>query len=319
MDREEFYKAVKEMVPKYLDQAYAGHQVVIKEFHEAEGTKHCLALVDAKPGLNRIPALDLEHYYQMVKGGRNLENVIKQVTAHYTFVYEQTQRDRQVVTEVTGVKMSEFLEHLHTAVWNFEKNKDTLKNIPYQKFHDLAVVPMAFLPGGEDVVLTRSHAAQLGFSEGELLQKAMENNVKICPPRICSLGMVEFLGWRDLNEMKPLEKKGQSLVLSNDIKKFGASLITDKEVMRKISEVLGDDFFILPSSTDEVIIMPRNNDMGMNPKEIKTHMEDMATNSEVKDAALSKNIYEYDREKQVVKTFDGKTPPEKGTKGQDER
>ena len=37
MDREEFYKAVKEMVPKYLDQAYAGHQVVIKEFHEAEG------------------------------------------------------------------------------------------------------------------------------------------------------------------------------------------------------------------------------------------------------------------------------------------
>lgn len=39
MDREEFYKAVKEMVPKYLDQAYAGHQVVIKEFHEAEGTK----------------------------------------------------------------------------------------------------------------------------------------------------------------------------------------------------------------------------------------------------------------------------------------
>ena len=176
------------MVPKYLDQAYAGHQVVIKEFHEAEGTKHCLALVDAKPGLNRIPALDLEHYYQMVKGGRNLENVIKQVTAHYTFVYEQTQRDRQVVTEVTGVKMSEFLEHLHTAVWNFEKNKDTLKNIPYQKFHDLAVVPMAFLPGGEDVALTRSHAAQLGFSEGELLQKAMANNVKICPPRICSLG-----------------------------------------------------------------------------------------------------------------------------------
>lgn len=319
MDREEFYKAVKEMVPKYLDQAYAGHQVVIKEFHEAEGTKHCLALVDAKPGLNRIPALDLEHYYQMVKGGRDLDDVIKQVTAHYTFVYEQTGRDGQVVAEVTGVKMSEFLEHLHTAVWNFEKNRETLKNIPYQKFHDLAVVPMAFLPGGEDVVLTRSHAAQLGFSEGELLQKAMANNAKICPPKICSLGMIEFFGWRDLNEMKPSERKGQSLVLSNDIKKFGASLITDKEVMRKISEVLGDDFFILPSSTDEVIILPRNNDLGMNPKEIKMLMEDMATNSEVKDDALSKNIYEYNREKQIVQTFDGKMPPEKGAKGQDER
>ena len=89
--------------------------------------------------------------------------------------------------------------------------------------------------------------------------------------------------------------------------------------MRKISEVLGDDFFILPSSTDEVIILPRNNDLGMNPKEIKMLMEDMATNSEVKDDALSKNIYEYNREKQIVQTFDGKMPPEKGAKGQDER
>ena len=62
MDREEFYKAVKEMVPKYLDQAYAGHQVVIKEFHEAEGTKHCLALVDAKPGLNRFEAVQFLPY-----------------------------------------------------------------------------------------------------------------------------------------------------------------------------------------------------------------------------------------------------------------
>lgn len=319
MDRQEFYKAVKEKVPRYLNQRYAEHQVVIKEFHEDGDSKCCLALVEEKPGINRIPALDLEHYYQMANSGQNLEDVIRQLMAHYTMLYEKAGKEGHVTAEVMGVKMDDFLGHLHTAAWNFERNREVLKNIPYLKFHDLAMVPMAILPNGEDIVLTRSHAAQLGLAEGELLQKAMDNNAKICPPSICNLGDIEMWRWKDLNTVEPLENQGQCLVLSNDIKKFGASLIADKSVMHKISEAVGGDFFILPSSTDEVLIIPQNNNLEMNPHEVKSIMEEMASNSEVKDAALSKNIYKYNQDKQIVQTFDEKMSPEKGIKNQDER
>jgi hypothetical protein len=53
----------------------------------------------------------------------------------------------------------------------------------------------------------------------------------------------------------PTDPNHPMYVLTNTDGMFGANLLLDKETMQYVSEVLGGDFIILPSSIHEVIIL----------------------------------------------------------------
>lgn len=54
------------------------------------------------------------------------------------------------------------------------------------------------------------------------------------------------------------EVPGKSVIISNSSNAYGAAAIMDKEVMKKIADVFGEDLYIIPSSVHDCILMPKS-------------------------------------------------------------
>ena len=52
-------------------------------------------------------------------------------------------------------------------------------------------------------------------------------------------------------------------VLSNEKKHFGAAMLLNEKAMDMVKETVGEDFFILPSSIHETIIVPRKEEFSL--------------------------------------------------------
>ena len=82
--------------------------------------------------------------------------------------------------------------------------------------------------------------------------------------------------------------------MTNEDKLNGASMLLSDRAMEMVRKTVGDDFFILPSSIHETLIVPKTDDMSLENLE-KMVREVNAT--EVKPGErLSDHVYEYDAE-----------------------
>jgi len=87
-------------------------------------------------------------------------------------------------------------------------------------------------------------------------------------------------------------------VLSNKEKMFGASAMLYSEQIKGLADRLESDLLILPSSTNEVLLLPEQRDQGYDfyrqmVKEVNTTQVDP-------EEILSFNLYRYDRQKEEI-------------------
>lgn len=81
-------------------------------------------------------------------------------------------------------------------------------------------------------------------------------------------------------------------VVSNEQKMHGATSIINPVLMDQIAEQVGDNYFILPSSLHECLVVPR--EAGMDYKELEAMVKEVnATQVSVEDR-LSDHVYAYD-------------------------
>ena len=97
---------------------------------------------------------------------------------------------------------------------------------------------------------------------------------------------------RMCEEMMPPEDR--MYILTNIYKVNGASMLLDSDMMQKVMEEVGSDFFILPSSIHEVLIVPA--DSGMKSSDLETMVREV-NDTEVSDTEiLSYHVYRYSME-----------------------
>ena len=90
------------------------------------------------------------------------------------------------------------------------------------------------------------------------------------------------------------EEVGGMYVLTNSTGSLGAAALFYPDVKEKAAELLGSDYYILPSSTHEVILVPDT--AGINPKEL-CEMVKQANRTVVDEKdILSDNVYHYSRD-----------------------
>ena len=93
-------------------------------------------------------------------------------------------------------------------------------------------------------------------TEEELFCQARENTQKILPAKFVEIGeLLKECGYET-------EKETRMYVLTNAENYFGASAMIFDSILSKIGEFLKDDFWILPSSIHECIIVPLDCAMG---------------------------------------------------------
>ena len=87
-------------------------------------------------------------------------------------------------------------------------------------------------------------------------------------------------------------------ILSNTSRIHGAAALFYPDVQEKISEALGENYYALPSSTEEFIIVPESK--GMGPKEFTAMVTDANRTVVDPSQVLSDKVLRYDRDSKVL-------------------
>lgn len=95
------------------------------------------------------------------------------------------------------------------------------------------------------------------------------------------------------------ESEFPMFVLTNKRRLFGAVCILYKDLLKKIAEILDNDFYILPSSIHEIILVPyKSNESSEMYKNI---VADVNMHEVFREEVLSDNVYQYCRsEEQII-------------------
>ena len=195
---------------------------------------------------------------------------------------------------------SKVKDNLLFKIVNAEANKELLPDIPHRRFHNLAIVYFCqFVEmdgGGKGTVLIRnSHLKIWGISEEELHDIAFLNTPCLEPFEICPMRELinETCGENIVDFDSPM------FVISNKDKLFGSSVILYPEVPEKIYEIIGKDYYIIPSSVHELIVMP--SDEYIDSKVLLMLVTEVNRAEVPKEAVLADSVYFYDHGERALK------------------
>lgn len=157
-------------------------------------------------------------------------------------------------------------KNVYMVLSNKEVDKVNLKSRPHRTFlGDCVISYRIFLEkenGTACVIVTNELAKELKLSEAELNLMALQNTKRIFPAVFGD--MSAFLKEKTDLEYQELEETGlcedavDVVFLTNKRKMHGAATMVYMENLRKIADIFGGDFFILPSSIHEVICVRKS-------------------------------------------------------------
>ena len=186
-----------------------------------------------------------------------------------------------------------------------EGNEDRLENIPHQKIEDLALVyrlDMWDRAGNKMTsVITNRQLGTFGISAEQLHQDALMNTPISHPAFLRPIyEVLAAMMGKDPEEISPDEP--MMLVATTQDAFMGASVIQYPGFLEQAAERIGKDFFILPSSIHEVLLVP---DDGILDFHELAEMVQSINEAQVAPAErLSDNVYHYDKMDRVFELAD---------------
>jgi hypothetical protein len=214
---------------------------------------------------------------------------------------------------ISGLRnYEEMKSSLVMEVVSAEANAEFLQTVPHHTIEDMAVVYRFLVDevsdGRASVVVSNNMLATYGVSEEQLRADALANAPEIRPAVIKGMGEVlsDMMGV-EMDELVMMgmvtpEMNENMLVATVQDNIHGASVIAYQDFMDQAAERAGGDFFILPSSIHEVLIIPDRGEM--DSKQLENIVRQV-NNDEVRpEDKLSDHVYHYDSKEKVFELAD---------------
>ena len=280
-----------------------GVKVVVQDVRKNNGVI-LTGLCIVKSDCNISPTLYLEPYYEEYKAGNTMANICREIMATYEKHSMECDFDITVVTDFDKVR-----DNVCFKVINVEKNKELLATTPHKVLLDLAVVfyiEVLHDTAGNGTILVQNHFMDMwdGVDTDTLYRLALMNTQRKYRGRICSMFSVmqEILDEEYATEFFDMmcEEDVPMYVATNVQKLFGASVVLYNGLLKAFAEQIGGDFFILPSSTHEVLFVPAS--VGMDVEYLKMMVHDVNEAEVSEQEFLSNNVYRYclDTDRMVI-------------------
>ena len=145
---------------------------------------------------------------------------------------------------------------------NTEKNRELLANAPHVDFLDLSVVFYVLLASGDgisQVMITDDVMETWGKCIDDITKLACENTRRINKEVVESMGdFIRKSQSFQLEEADDYGRLSEFYIISGDTGRNGAIYMLDHNTLGKLADKLGDDLLIIPSSINELFIVPLN-------------------------------------------------------------
>lgn len=313
MNLQLFTETIKEKLEEhYRDAKVEHHQVYKNNGVLLQGI--CVLLKDT----NIAPTIYINDFYREYQEGKVLEKIVRQICR---LVEEnQLKRNFNVSFFLNYEKLKNYLVY---RVINKEKNRELLKDVPYRELQDLAIVCHCLIENEEigtgSILIHHHHLKSWKIEEEQLFLDASENSPRLEPYRVHKMSTLvkeilaetvekkveeicqeypqnkEELLENTLEQMAEEMEEGQipMYVLTNTRRYYGAASLFYKDVMEKISEIFNNDYYVLPSSVHEVILLEKTEDI--RPQVINEMIREVNRTQVEEEEWLGDHAYLYSR------------------------
>jgi hypothetical protein len=304
------YENFKEQIVKDLEDYFhsKGENVSVTATRTDKLNESYDALI-VKPEESNIGVnLRLTPMYEAYNSGAEYSEVMRNAIATLDDALGKSEQ-----FNISGLRnYEEMKSSLVMEVVSAEANADFLQTVPHHTIEDMAVVYRFLVDevsdGRASVVVSNNMLATYGVSEEQLRADALANAPEIRPAVIKGMGEVlsDMMGV-EMDELVMMgmvtpEMNENMLVATVQDNIHGASVIAYQDFMDQAAERAGGDFFILPSSIHEVLIIPDRGET--DSKQLETIVRQV-NNDEVKpEDKLSDNVYHYDSKEKVFELAD---------------
>ena len=249
---------------------------------------------------NVSPTIYLEGYYQeYYKKGVSVDEIADLVFAQYEEARLSEPIDVSFFSDFENLK-----DRIIFRVVNRERNENLLERIPHIDYLDLAVTFLCLLSMGEasdsTILIYNSHLELWGVDTDTLFSLAKKNTPRLFAWELASMHDI-------LSEMampqedlipSPEDLAFPMYVLTNRIRLHGASCILYEDLLSSLSGKLKDDFYIIPSSIHEVLLVPHTA-VGER-KDLDTLVCEVNATQVPEEEILSDHAYLYSRKENAI-------------------
>lgn len=320
MNFEQFIEKIKTALRDYF-----GEEAEIKTHQVYKNNGVLLQGVCAlEKGKNIAPTVYLNDFYEKYEQGAAFGELVRKIV--------QFMENNRVTSDLNVdffMDYKKIKKKLVLRLINREQNEELLKQIPYLKFKDLAIVCHCILIteeiGTGSILIYKHHLEAWNIGEDILFQDAFENSPKIEPYCILKISdMMKEVLKRTIEERideiceeyetdktellnRTLENMAQELeeknipmyVLTNQNRYYGAASLVYPGMLEKIGDILQEDYYVLPSSVHEIIFVGKT--YCMDSFVLNEIIEEINRTQVMEEEWLSDHTYLYQRkEKNLI-------------------
>ena len=307
MDFDEFKEKVKDNIKNYLPMQYEKANVSLQSVVKNNDVQLTGLMIRLEEN-NIAPFIYLDRYYEQYQNGMELPDIMKDIAELRVSSEQSVKLDISRITDFNK-------DNIICKLINGDMNEEYLADKPYTQIEDMAVIYVIDLGSGAEghmsSPITYDLMKRYGVDTQMLHEIAIHNLAKSeIVFKSMKDALMEIMFPDGVPEEDPLaeilsaEDEIPMYVLSNAEKLNGAASVLDKDTMETISEMLGGDFVVIPSSIHEVIILPM--DDNVDKDELEGIIREVNTGQVAPEERLSYHAYQYDSGKHALMRMDKK-------------
>lgn len=305
MEMKEFAVKIQRAMTEVLGE---GYEVKLQEVQKNNGIR-LQGLIIMTEEKNVSPTIYLKPFWEAYEGGVTLAEIVTKMLQIYREDTPKDSIDMSFFKDFEKVK-----DRICYRLISAARNRSLLERIPHIPFLDLAIC-FYYAYEGEPlgtgtILIYNTHVDLWKTSTAELMRCAQSNTPVLfegeCNPM--ELVVKELLQERELQGRDILlseEERNRFLadmpmqILSNRQRVHGAAVILYPGMLEMLGDKFLSNFFILPSSVHEVILLLDN---GLeNPGSLRAMITEVNRTQVEPEEVLSDSLYYYDRKEKRIR------------------
>lgn len=283
---EEMKKEIPDLVTEEIGEEF---EVFFTKADNNNGTEREVVSVIPKES-----AKDSGNHIGMVFAINPVEGMeIKGMAREITKVCRECYGGEQMSETFSGLDKDKILAKVEYQVINGERNEKSLMEMPHERLLDLAAIYRVVLSRDEEsklsFIATHSFCKMYKISKEELSAAAKRNMelqgfcIQTAEELLANIAGVPKERFPNLIPM---------YIIHTQYGDNGAAALLFNSLFEKLSKEADNDLYVLPSSIDEIIVMPVDQ-KGMG--ELRNIVESINSSEVPDDLILSDNVYRYCR------------------------
>lgn len=253
MKFEQFTEEIVNKIREFLPERFANASVKLRTVTK-NNDSNLTGLEIRCEGNNICPIIYLEQFYNRYQLGEDIDEILSNIAD--VRISSDVENGFDIVEQIKDFEKVK--DMIVPRLIGKEWNTSLLEQRPHKSIADFVVTYHIMLnqdviDGTASVPITYDMMQEWGVDVDILHELALRNMSVLLPSTFQSMNSV--LG------IDILPQDDFMFILSNKQRINGATALLDKDIMQKIVEKFGEDFYILPSSVHECIIVSADADM----------------------------------------------------------